>query len=129
MTGLNEAIRGLDNVIREWPTVQRAVLQEAARFLVNEAKTKVHVVSGDLKNSISIEPSAPNADSVIVSAKMPYARIENDRRGNKEPGKHTKPPYGPHGYFTLAVKATEKDFASRIKVNFDKLWAKNKSGG
>lgn len=125
VTGLIESVRGLDGVMKEWPIVRSAVLNEAARFLTNEAKRNVHVVSGDLKNSIGIEPGFQRASSVIVSAKMPYARIENERPGNKFPSKNSKGPYGAHNYFTKAIQATTRDFSSKIKVNFDKLWARH----
>jgi hypothetical protein len=127
VTGLLESIKGLDSVMREWPIVEKAVLNEAGRFIVNEAKRNVHVVSGDLKNSISIEPvSSPKI--VVVSAKTHYAKIENDRRGDKRQTPKSKGPYGPHDYFTRATAAVQRDFASRIKVNFDKLLQKHKLG-
>ena len=126
VTGLLESIRGLDGVMREWPVVEKAVLNEAGRFIVNEAKRNVHVVSGRLKGSISIESSS-SPKSVVVSAKMPYAKIENDRKGDKVPTPKTRGPYGPHDYFTRAIQAVERDFASRIKVNFDRLLQKHKS--
>ena len=126
VTGLLESIRGLDGVMREWPVVEKAVLNEAGRFIVNEAKRNVHVVSGDLKNSISIEQSM-SPKVVTVSAKMPYARIENDRLGDKTPTPKTRGPYGAHNYFSRAIQAVERDFASRIKVSFDSLLRKHRT--
>jgi hypothetical protein len=124
VTGLLESIRGLDGVMREWPVVETAVLNEAGRFIVNEAKRNVHVVSGRLKASISIESQTPK--SVVVSAKMPYAKIENERPGDKRQGPKTQGPYGTHDYFTRATTAVTTSFASRIKVNFDRLLTKHK---
>ena len=125
VTGLLESIRGLEGIMRDWPVVEKAVLNEAGRFIVNEAKRNVHVVSGDLKNSISIEQSmSPRV--VTVSAKMPYAKIENERRGEKRQTPKTRGPYGPHDYFTRAIQSVERDFASRIKVSFDSLLRKHK---
>jgi len=126
VTGLSESIRGLDNIMRDWPVVRRATLYEAARFIVNEAKRDVHVVSGDLKRSIGIEP-AISQNSVIVSAKMPYAWKENARPGTKKQTPKTKGPYGTHDYFTKAINNTTRDFQSKIKVNFDSLLRKNKT--
>jgi len=127
VTGLLESIKGLDAVMREWPIVEKATLNEAGRFIVNEAKRNVHVVSGDLKKSISIDPiSSPKV--VVVSAKTRYAKIENDRRGDKRQTAKTVGPYGPHDYFTRAVQAVQRDFASRIKVNFDKLLQRHRLG-
>jgi len=126
ITGLNEILTSITNMQREWPVVRSAVLNEAGRFLANEAKRNVHVVSGDLKNSIGIEPGPPRS-SVIVSAKMPYAKKENDRPGDKHATQHSKPPYGPHDYFTRAINATSRDFQSRIKINFDKLLTRHKT--
>ena len=124
VTGLNEMIRSLDAMGREIPTVRTAVLNEGARFLVNEAKRNVHVVSGRLKASISIETQTSNF--VVVSAKTPYAAIENLREGTKSAGPKTRPPYGPHNYWTTAVASLQKIWMTRIKVNFDKLWQKHK---
>ena len=125
VTGLLESIRGLEAVIREWPVVEKAVLNEAGRFIVNEAKRNVHVVSGDLQRSISIEPNQ-TPKMVVVSAKTRYAKIENDRKGDKVRTPKTKPPYGPHDYFTRAIQAVQRDFSSRIKVSFDSLLSKHK---
>ena len=125
VTGLLESIRGLDGVMRDWPVVERAVLNEAGRFIVNEAKRNVHVVTGNLKASISIESQTPK--SVTVSAKMPYAQIENARSGSKAQGPKTVGPYGTHDYFTRATNAVTTTFASRIKANFDSLLSKHKT--
>jgi hypothetical protein len=126
VTGLLESIRGLDSVLREWPIVEKAVLNEAGRFIVNEAKRNVHVVSGDLKRSISIEPvSSPKV--VVVSAKTRYAKIENDRQGEKRQTPKTVGPYGSHDYWNRAIQSVTRDFASRIKVNFDSLLRKHKT--
>ena len=125
--GLNEIVLSLDSMQREIPTVRAAVLNEAARFLVNEAKRNVHVVSGDLKNSISIESATTTADHVIVSAKTRYAAIENEREGVKRQTPKSKGPYGTHNYFTKAVIALQGIYATRIKVNFDQLWARHRT--
>ena len=124
VTGLLESVRGLDGVMREWPVVERAVLNEAGRFIVNEAQRNVNVVSGRLKASISIESQTPK--SVVVSAKMPYAKIENERSGTKSPSPKTQGPYGTHDYFTRATNVVTTSFASRIKVSFDSLLRKHK---
>ena len=123
--GLDSVVRSLDAMGREIPTVRAAVLNEGARFLVNEAKRNVHVVSGRLKASISIETQT--SEFVIVSAKTPYAAIENLRPGEKTPGPKSRGPYGPHNYFTTAIASLQKVWMTRIKVNFDKLWQRHKS--
>jgi len=125
VTGLLESIRGLDNIMRDWPTVRRATLNEAARFLTNEAKRDVHVVTGRLKSSIGIESQTSN--SVIVSAKTEYAAIENARKGTKHQTPKSVGPYGTHDYFTKAINNTTRDFQTKIKVNFDSLLNKNKT--
>jgi len=125
VTGLIESVRGLDNIMRDWPTIRRATLNEAARFLTNEAKRDVHVVTGRLKGSIGIESQTSN--SVIVSARTEYAAIENARKGTKHQTAKTIGPYGTHDYFTKAINNTTRDFQSKIKVNFDSLLNKNKT--
>jgi len=125
VTGLSESIRGLDNIMRDWPTVRRATLNEAARFLTNEAKRDVHVVTGRLKSSIGIE--SQTANSVTVSAKTEYAAIENARKGTKHQTPKSIGPYGTHDYFTKAINNTTRDFQSKIKINFDSLLNKNKT--
>ena len=125
VTGLNEIIRSLDAMNREIPQVRVAVLNEGARFIVNEAKRNVHVVSGRLKGSIGIESQAQN--SVTVAARTAYAAIENARPGNKVARPKSVGPYGPHDYFTRAIAAFQQLFQSRIKVSFDNLWRRHKT--
>ena len=125
VTGLLESIRGLDNIMRDWPVVRRATLNEAARFLTNEAKRDVHVVSGRLKSSIGIE--SQTANSVTVAARTEYAAIENARKGTKHQTAKTIGPYGKHSFFTDAISNTQRDFSSKIKINFDSLLNKNKT--
>jgi hypothetical protein len=125
VTGLLGSIKGMDAVLREWPIVEKAVLNEAGRFIVNEAKRNVHVVSGDLKRSISIDP-IPSPKMVVVSAKTRYAKIENDRRGDKRQTPKSLPPYGSHDYWNRAIQSVNRDFASKIKINFDSLLRKHK---
>ena len=119
ITGLDKVMNGFSNVEKEWPIVRKAVLKAAGRFFVNEAQRNVHRVSGNLYRSISIDSQTPN--SITVSAKMPYAAIENSRVGRKTPTVGTIGPYGPHNYWTLATQSLQQNFASRIKVNLDSL--------
>src|SRR4030095_6126196 len=83
VTGLNEIIRSLDAMNREITQVRTAVLNEGARFVVNEAKRNVHVVSGRLKASIGIESQAQNA--VVVSARTASAALEHTTPANTVP--------------------------------------------
>jgi Ribonuclease G/E len=124
VTGLNEIIRSLDAMNRDIPVIRSAVLNEGARFFVNEAKKNVHRVSGDLYNSIGIESQTSN--SVTIAARTAYAAIENARAGSKVPRAKTIGPYGPHNYWSRAITAFQTQFQSRIKVSFDKLWQKHK---
>ena len=127
VTGLDEITRSIDTMGREIPYLRTAVLNEAARFFINEAKKNVHVVTGRLKNSISIDiPPNANTDHVIVSAKTPYARVENERPGEKHPGPGKTGPFGPHDYFTKAILDFEANYTSRIKIGFDALFTKRK---
>jgi Ribonuclease G/E len=124
VTGLNEIIRSLDGINRDIPVIRGAVLNEGARFFVNEAKKNVHRVSSDLYNSIGIESQTTN--SVTIAARTAYAAIENARSGVKAPGKKSIGPYGPHNYWSRAITAFQTQFQSRIKVSFDRLWQKHK---
>jgi hypothetical protein len=125
VTGLNEIVSSLGAIESDFATVRTAVLNEAARFLTNEAQRNVHVVSGRLKASIGIESQTPN--SVVVSARTPYAAIENARAGEKHATAKTVGPYGTHDYFTRAIQALNQVFSSRIKINFDNVWRKHKT--
>jgi Ribonuclease G/E len=125
VTGLNEIISSLDAMNRDIPVIRTAVLNEGARFFVNEAKKNVHRVSSDLYNSIGIESQTSN--SVTIAARTPYAAIENARSGVKSPGKKSIGPYGPHNYWSRAITAFQTQFQSKIKVSFDKLWNRHRS--
>jgi hypothetical protein len=125
ITGLNNIIRSLDGVRRDIPIIRTAVLNEGARFFVNEARRNVHRVSSDLYNSIGIE--SQGANSITVAARKAYAARENARSGDKAQTPKSIGPYGPHNYWDRAITAFQTLFQSRIKVSFDKLWSKHKT--
>ena len=125
ITGLSSIVNSMNGMRVDIPIIETAVLNERARFFVNEAKRNVHRVSSDLYNSIGIE--SQSRSQVTIAAKTRYAAIENARRGEKAQTPKSRGPYGPHNYWDTAIRAVQRDFVSKIRVSYDKLWSRHKS--
>lgn len=117
--GLDEVINRLNQQINDLPLARRAILAEGSRFLVNELKRNAHVVSGKMRDSVRTDLITESEASVIIP--VPYAAIENARRGEKVGTPNTIGPYGPHNFADRAFEATQNEFRSRIKAGYDGL--------
>jgi hypothetical protein len=117
--GLEDIIRSLDAFPRELGQAKRRALQEAANFMVREAKNRVHVVSGTLKKSIKVE--SVTTDEAIVVAETHYAQQEESRQGIKI-GVNT-----PHQFMLPSSRATALQFPKMIIREIDTFLAKNKT--
>lgn len=117
--GLSESIRAVENIIRSWPNVKTEILREAANYFVNNAKGRVHIVSGRLRQNITTESIGPSG--AIVAARTPYAEVEEKRKGLK-PGPNT-----PHTYMQPAAEDTNKVLPGIIKKHTDDLFGANKT--
>ncbi len=114
VTGLPEVIRSIGDIQREGSQTKMAIHREASTFFVLKAKEKVHKISGDLARSISVDSITPQ--QAIVSAKMPYARTEEDRKGNRR-----IPPNTQHAYMRPSASDTAAQMPRFIKKGYDDL--------
>lgn len=117
--GLEDIIRSLDAFPRELGQAKRRALQEAANFMVREAQTRVHVVSGRLKKSIKVE--SVTTEQATVVAETHYAQQEESRQGIKI-GVNT-----PHQFMLPASRATALQFPKMIIREIDAVLAKTKT--
>jgi HK97 gp10 family phage protein len=117
--GLEDIIRALDALPREMGQAKRRALQEAANFMVREAQSRVHVVTGRLKKSIKVE--SVTTDEATVIAETHYAQQEESRQGIKV-GVNT-----PHQFMLPSSRATALQFPKMIIREIDAVLAKNKT--
>lgn len=120
VTGLPETLNSIAAIQREMPQTKMAIHREASTFMVWKAKEKVHKISGDLARSIEVESITP--DRAIVHATMPYAKKEEDRKGNRR-----IPPHTPHPYMKPAAQDTALQMPRMIKKGFDELLRRHKT--
>jgi hypothetical protein len=111
ITGVPEIIGMFDSIISKSSDNSNAVLTDVSNFMVNQAKTNAHVITGNMKNSIG----ASVADkSATVSASAEYSVYENARAGSK---------WGTtHDFMDRAVDATIQEIPSILSKHSYK-WA------
>jgi len=122
VTGLNEAQRALEAIIREGPQTRMKIHRRAATFFVFKAKDKVHVISGDLGRSIEVESVTPERAIVSAGRGLKYAYTEERRKGNRRTAPHT-----PHAYMKPAAIETSQVMGVITKQEYDALWARHKT--
>ena len=118
--GLNELIRAVGDIQREQPQTKIGIHREASTFFVLKAKERVHKISGDLARSISVD--SITSERAIVSAKMPYARPEEERKGNRR-----IPPHTAHAYMRPSASDTAVQMPRFIKKGYDELLRRHKT--
>jgi len=84
-------------------------VQDGGEVVKTAAKGKVHVISGDLKNSIDVlhVDKSENKVEVQVGSGKSYAEVEEFRVGGKYPG--------PHSYLRWALDNSENEVEAAIK--------------
>lgn len=120
VTGLPETLRSIDAIRRDMPQVKMQIHRDASTFMVWKAKERVHKISGDLARSISVD--SITSERAIVSAKTPYAKAEEDRKGMRR-----IPPFNEHSYMKPAAQDTALQMPRMIKKGFDDLLARHKT--
>ena len=80
----------------------------------------MHVVSGRLQRSIRIDSVTDK--QAIVSANTVYAKIEEERPGDRKIS-----PFTPHAYMAPSADITAQKFPVLIKKEIDGLFSKNKT--
>ncbi len=118
--GLNETISATNAIEREMNPTKMQILRDSSTFFVLKAKEKVHKISGNLGRSISVDSITPQ--QAIISAKMSYAKREEDR-----PGKRRIPPNTEHSYMKPAAALTAVQFPIIIKKGIDALLARHRT--
>jgi hypothetical protein len=120
VTGLNELQAAIEAMKREVPMVKTKIHTDAAAFFVYKAKSRVHVISGNLGRSIKVDSATARAG--IVSANMPYAAAEEGREG-----KRRLPPHTPHMYMHPAAIETGAILPTYIKKRFDEMFQRHRT--
>ena len=118
--GLNETINALNNIQNNLPATKKQILQEAATVFIQHARANVHVVSGILQRSIRIDSVTDK--QAIVSANTVYAKIEEERPGDRKIS-----PFTPHAYMAPSAEATKQVFPGIIIKEINGLFSKNKT--
>jgi hypothetical protein len=116
VTGLNEALRGLDAIRRELPRTKTDVLREGAGFFVQDARANAHRISGKTANSIKIDSITDKEAIVSAGFGMPF---EEKREGSKDGT--------PHKTFTESGRQTGLIFPSIIRKHINNLIARNRT--
>ena len=98
VTGVSEINGMFDNTKNKSSENGKAVLTDVSNFMVNQAKNNAHVITGNMKNSISANVGDKSA---TVSASAGYSVYENARPGSK---------WGStHDFMDRAVDSTVKE--------------------
>jgi Bacteriophage protein of unknown function (DUF646). len=90
--GLEEIINRLNSL--DLQMARTEALQEVSDFMANEMRNNAHVITGQMKASIS---SSVTGDTATVEVLAPYAAFENARVGGIQ---------GPHDFADRAVQST-----------------------
>lgn len=81
------------------------ILSDGGDDILDDAKQKVHVISGDLRDSGRTQMHGNS--EVQISFHTNYAKIEEDRVGGKYPG--------PHAYLKPSVDANIPDIVKEVE--------------
>jgi hypothetical protein len=118
VTGLQEAMRGIDGIIREWPQTRLQIIREGALFFFKDAQKNAHVITGKTKASIHIESITSQQGIITAGFGMPF----EEKRGGQRMDTGT-----PHKTFTVAAKNTGAEMPHIIKRAFDALLARHRT--
>ena len=118
VTGLTEAMRGIDGIIREWPQTRLQIIREGALFFFKDAQKNAHVITGKTKASIHIESITAQQGIISAGFGMPF----EEKRGGIRLDVGTK-----HKTFTETAKTTGAELPRIIKRNFDALLNRHKT--
>lgn len=91
-------------------------VEDGGEIVKNGAKAKVHVVSGNLKQSIDILHTEKSKDKVEVQigSGLPYAAKEEFRVGGKYPGSHSYMRYSLDTNEAAVEAAIKNKISSRL---------------
>jgi len=92
--GLDQVINGINATVYELENAKQQIHQQATDFMANQMRANVHVITGQLKASIT---TTATRDSGTVEVLAPYAIFENKRVGGTQ---------GPHDFADRAEQAT-----------------------
>ncbi len=112
--GLPERITGIDNIMNGLDSTKQEILQEISTYMAEEMRRNVHVITGNLKSSIT---SSVLGDTAVVSAGAEYAVYENARVGA------AKTNFGPHDFADRALASTEQRAPQIVSAALDRLFS------
>ena len=111
VTGLDEAIRGLNASEFELQNAKNNILQQSSDFMANEMRRNAHVITGRMKNSIR---NSVTGNEAIVEVPVEYAYYENRRSGSKAG-------YGTHNFADMARDSTIREMPNIVKREIDNI--------
>jgi len=103
--GLEEIIGRLNSLDLQMAKTQ--ALEDVSSFMANEMRNNAHVITGQMKASIS---SSVTGDTATVEVSAPYAVYENARVGGIQ---------GPHDFADRAVQSTSIVAPDMIKSRYN----------
>jgi HK97 gp10 family phage protein len=113
VTGLDQAISFFNTVSQQLERTNKMALDEAADVFVNEAKARAHIITGNMRRSIT--KSVPTGNSITVGATAAYSAFENRRIGSKGG-------QGPHNFADVARDKTLKALPDILRKHYDQLF-------
>jgi len=123
--GYQQNVSAIDGIIRDLSLIKNALLNKTANYFIQQLQINVHVWQPNkpkkgthLRDEMKKERGGSNY--VIITARKPYARVENRRRG-------TKPGHGPHNFGDIAYSATARNFRPDIIRAVNGVLAKHKT--
>jgi len=107
-------VEGLDQIISDLNGLdlrgaKMQALQQVGDFMANEMRNNAHVITGQMKASIS---NMVVGDTAEVSVDAPYAAFENARVGGIQ---------GPHNFADRARDATMRMAPNIVKDAYDTI--------
>lgn len=109
VTGLTEAQAALNKVKSNSPQIKGLILEDITSLLIREAKSRAHVITGDMKRGIGLGSIDKQSGKAEVEATMDYSAYENARGGD-------------HAFWDEAVSITQKNGAAMVKKRMDAAW-------
>jgi Bacteriophage protein of unknown function (DUF646). len=107
-------VEGLDQIIAELNGLdlrgaKMQALQEVGDFMANEMRNNAHVITGQMKASIT---NTVTGDTALVEVLAPYAAFENRRIGGSQ---------GQHNFADRARDATMRMAPNIVKEAYDTI--------
>lgn len=104
--GLKEAQAAIDKVKSNEPQIKGLILEDITSVLIRDAKSKAHVITGNMKQNIGLQSIDKQSGKAVAEAGAEYSVYENARGGN-------------HAFWDQAVSTVEKNGLAMVKKRMD----------